>query len=140
MFTTYSQSVFRSVFVFPSRVALRYIFTFLLMSFLVHFSCSFRRILPILVSSLTFLRVFLTRLTSFTSCFFWSLRLSFHPIFTQTPLSVNLNYNNFHYTEARNTCMRTSLSSAGVSWRALMGYPSYARNRACALPSPSLFQ
>ena len=33
--------------------------------------------------------------------------------------------------------MRTSLSSAGVSWRTLMGYPGYARNRACALPSPS---
>ena len=43
------------------------------------------------------------------------------------------------YTEARHSSMRTSLSSAGVSWRTLMGYPSYARNRACALPSPSPF-
>ena len=43
------------------------------------------------------------------------------------------------YTEARHSSMRTSLSSAGVSWRTLMGYPSYARNRACVLPSPSSF-
>ena len=44
------------------------------------------------------------------------------------------------YTEARHSSMRTSLSSAGVSWRTLMGYPSYARNRACALPFPSSFR
>ena len=43
------------------------------------------------------------------------------------------------YTEARHSSMRTPFSSAGVSWRTLMGYPSYARNRACALPSPSPF-
>ena len=43
------------------------------------------------------------------------------------------------YTEARHSSMRTSLSSAGVSWRTLTGYPSYARNRACVLPSPSSF-
>ena len=43
------------------------------------------------------------------------------------------------YTEARHSSMRTSLSSAGVSWRTLIGYPSYARNRACALPSPLPF-
>ena len=36
--------------------------------------------------------------------------------------------------------MRTSLSSAGVSWRTLMGYPSYVRHHACALSSPSPFQ
>ena len=35
--------------------------------------------------------------------------------------------------------MRTLSSSDGVSWRTLMGYPSYARNRASALPSPSPF-
>ena len=35
--------------------------------------------------------------------------------------------------------MHTSLSSASVFWRTLVGYPSYARNRACALPSPSPF-
>ena len=44
-----------------------------------------------------------------------------------------------HYTEAQHSSMRTSLSSAGVSWRTLIGYPSYARNRACALPSPLPF-
>ena len=43
------------------------------------------------------------------------------------------------YTEARHSNMRTSLSSAGISWRTLMGYLSYAGNRACALPSPSPF-
>ena len=43
------------------------------------------------------------------------------------------------YTEARHSSMRTSFSSAGVSWRTLMGYPSYARNRACALLSTSPF-
>ena len=44
-----------------------------------------------------------------------------------------------HYTEARHSSTRTSLSSTGVSWRLLMRYPSYARNRAYALPSPSPF-
>ena len=43
------------------------------------------------------------------------------------------------YTKARRLSMRTLSSSAGVSWRTLMGYPSYARNYACALPSPSPF-
>ena len=43
------------------------------------------------------------------------------------------------YNEARHSSMRTLLSSAGVSRRTLMGYTSYARNRACALPSPSPF-
>ena len=42
-------------------------------------------------------------------------------------------------TKARNSSMRTSLSSAGVSWRILTGCPSYARNHGCALPSPSPF-
>ena len=43
------------------------------------------------------------------------------------------------YTEARHSSMYTSLSSAGVSWGTLMGmgYPSYARSYACALPSPN---
>ena len=41
------------------------------------------------------------------------------------------------YIEVRHSSMRTSLSSASVFWRTLMGYPSYARNRAYALPSPS---
>ena len=44
-----------------------------------------------------------------------------------------------HYTAAQRSSMRTLSSSDGVSWRTLMGYPSYARNRACALPSPSPF-
>ena len=35
--------------------------------------------------------------------------------------------------------MRTLSLFEGVSWRTLMGYPSYERNRACALPSPSPF-
>ena len=43
------------------------------------------------------------------------------------------------YTAARRSSMRTLSSSDGVSWRTLMGYPTYARNRACALPSPSPF-
>ena len=43
------------------------------------------------------------------------------------------------YPAARRSSMRTLSSSDGVSWRTLMGYPSYARNRACALPSPSPF-
>ena len=40
------------------------------------------------------------------------------------------------YNEARHSSMRTALSSASVSWHSLMGYLSYARIRACALPSP----
>ena len=43
------------------------------------------------------------------------------------------------YTAARRSSMRTLSSSDSVSWRTLMGYPSYACNRACALPSPSPF-
>ena len=43
------------------------------------------------------------------------------------------------YTAARRSSMRTLSSSDGVFWRTLMGYPSYARNRACALLSPSPF-
>ena len=43
------------------------------------------------------------------------------------------------YTEARRSSMRTLWSSDSVSWRTLMGYPIYARNRACALHSPSPF-
>ena len=39
--------------------------------------------------------------------------------------------------KVRHSSMRTSLSSAGVSWRTLIGYPSYACNRACALLYPS---
>ena len=43
------------------------------------------------------------------------------------------------YTAARRSSMRTLSLSEGVSWRTLMGYPSYARNRACALhSSPAL--
>ena len=43
------------------------------------------------------------------------------------------------YTAARRSSMHTLSSSDDVSRRTLMGYPSYARNRACALPSPSPF-
>ena len=43
------------------------------------------------------------------------------------------------YTTARRLSMRTLSSSDGVSRCTLMGYPDYARNRACALPSPSSF-
>ena len=176
------------------------------------FSCSlsrsFRRILLILVSSLTFLRFFSTRFTSFTSCFFRSRGLFlFIPFSLKTPspqtwiitifsrwqsfssagivceliknckilrITVQLQPHQFdfalktrvanyllkrlhiylptwsprampngmpavRYTEARYSNMRTSLSSSGISWRTLMGYPSYARNHACALPSPSPF-
>ena len=35
--------------------------------------------------------------------------------------------------------LRYDYHSASVSWRTLMGYPSYERNRACALPSPLSF-
>ena len=43
------------------------------------------------------------------------------------------------YTAARRSSMRSLSSSDGVSWRTLMGYPTYARSCACALPSPSPF-
>ena len=43
------------------------------------------------------------------------------------------------YTAARRSSTRTLWSSDSVSWRTLMGYPIYARNRACALHSPSPF-
>ena len=57
---------------------------------------SSRLILPILVSSLTFLRVFLDSLYVFYFLLLSvALSLSFQPIFTQNPLSTNLNYNSF---------------------------------------------
>ena len=64
------------------------------------FSCSlsrsFRHILPILVSSPTFLRVFLDLLCGFYFLLFSvALSLSFQPIFTQNSFSTNLNYKNF---------------------------------------------
>ena len=43
------------------------------------------------------------------------------------------------YTAARRPSMRALSSPDGVSWRTLMAYPSYTRNRAWALPSPSPF-
>ena len=43
------------------------------------------------------------------------------------------------HTAARRSSMRTLSSSDNVFRCTLMGYPSYARNRACALPSPSPF-
>ena len=42
-------------------------------------------------------------------------------------------------TKARHSSIRTSFSSACVFWRILVGYPSYERSRACALPSPASF-
>ena len=64
------------------------------------FSCSIlrssRRILPILASFLTFARVFLDSLYAFYFLLsLVALSLSFQPIFTQNPLSTNLNYNDF---------------------------------------------
>ena len=44
-----------------------------------------------------------------------------------------------HSTNGPHSNMHTWLSSDGVSWRTLMGYPSNVRNCACALPSPSPF-
>ena len=41
------------------------------------------------------------------------------------------------YTASQRSSMRTLSSSDGVSLRTLMWYPSYARNRASALPSSS---
>ena len=64
------------------------------------FSCSLSRyshnFLLILASFLTFLRVFLDSLDAFYfSLSLAALFLSFQPIFTQKPLSTNLNNNNF---------------------------------------------
>ena len=68
---------------------------------------SSRRILPVLASSLTFLRVFLDSLYVFS--FLLSsvaLSLSLQPSFTQNLFSTNLNYNDF--------LQRQSFSSAGI--------------------------
>ena len=43
------------------------------------------------------------------------------------------------YTPARRSSMPTLWPSDNISWHTLMGYPIYARNRACALQSPSPF-
>ena len=75
------------------------------------FSCSLsrssRRFLLILASFLTILCVFLDSLDAFYFMLsLAALSLSFQPIFTQNPLSTNLNYNNF--------LRLTSFSSAGI--------------------------
>ena len=87
---------FLQLFVFLSLVALRWIFAFLHMPFLFFFPSSSRRFLLILASVLTFLRVILDSLDAFYLLLsLAALSLSFQPIFTQNPLSTNLNYNNF---------------------------------------------
>ena len=43
------------------------------------------------------------------------------------------------YTAARRSSVRTLSLSDNVSWRTLMGYPIYARSRACALHSSPPF-
>ena len=59
-------------------------------------SRSCRRILPILASFLTFLRVLLNSLYAFYFLLsLVALSLSFQPIFTHNPFSTNLNYNKF---------------------------------------------
>ena len=70
-------------------------------------SRSSRRILPILASFLTFFGVFIDSLYAFYFLLsLAALSLSFQPIFTQNPLSTNLNYNNFHSWQ--------SFSSTGI--------------------------
>ena len=60
------------------------------------FPSSSPRFLLILASFLTFLRVFLDSLDAFYLLLsLAALYISFQPIFTQNPLSTNLNYNNF---------------------------------------------
>ena len=105
------------------------------------------------------MRVFLDSLYVFYFLFFWSLGLFLFILFSLKTLSpqtwiITISFSfsfssagivalrrvpAVRYTEARHSSMRTSLSSAGVSWRTLMWYPSYAHNRACTLPSPSPF-
>ena len=86
---------FLELFVSLSLFALRWIFAFLHMPFL-FFPSSSPRFLLILASFLTFLRVFLDSLDAFYLLLsLAALYISFQHIFTQNPLSTNLNYNNF---------------------------------------------
>ena len=87
------QSVFRSVFVFPSRVALHQIFAFYLCLLVFTFAfLSPYSACPFLLSC----AFFSTRFTPFTSFFFSvAVSLSFQLIFTQNPSAMSLNYNNF---------------------------------------------
>ena len=89
------RSVFWSVFVFPFSfpsldiLLLTYAFSWSLLR-------SSRCILPILACFLALLRAFLDSLYAFYfKLSLVALSLSFQPIFTQNPLSLNLSYNNF---------------------------------------------
>ena len=115
----------RSVFVFPSRVATRKIFAFILKSFLFSFAFFSPYSAYFGVPSDFLARVSRPALRLLLLVFLVARSLSFHLICTQ---------NAVRYTDARHSNMRTLLSSAGVS-----KYPNYARNRACALLSHSPF-
>ena len=93
---------------------------------------------------------FAIRFTPFTSCLLWSYCLflsSLSSLKTLAPrtwiIAISTGWQSFssadtvalRCTKVRHSSMRTSWSSSGVSWRTLMGYPNYERNRACALPS-----
>ena len=85
-------------YVWKHRVALSYIFAFLLYALPCSLSRSSRRVLPILAHFLTFLRDFLDSLYAvYPLVSLIGLSLSIQPtcIFTQNPLSTNLNLNNF---------------------------------------------
>ena len=89
-------------------------------------SRSSRRILPILASFLTFFGVFIDSLYAFYFLLsLVALSLSFQPIFTQNPLSTNLNYNNFlRLTKLKlcRYCCLTSCLEIAKYWELLFNY------------------
>ena len=96
MLMTSFQSVFWSVFVFPSRIFSSLDIRLFTYAFSCSISRSSHRILLILAFFPTFLRVLLDSLHAFYFLLsLAALSLSFQAIFTQNPLSTNLNYYNF---------------------------------------------
>ena len=106
------QSVFRSVFVFPSRVALRRYSPFYLCLFL--FSFAFLSPYPVYFGVLSNFLVRFSRLALrllLLVIFSVALSLSFQPIFTQNSFSTNLNYINFLRLTKLELCRYCCLAS-----------------------------
>ena len=80
----------------------------------------------------------------FSCIFSWSYHVPCYPTFqpplfsveSWSPRAIPNRVPAVRYTATLRPSMRRSSPSDGVSWRTLMGYPSYSRNRACALLSP----
>ena len=120
------QSVFWSVFVFPSRIFSSLDIRLFTYAFSCSISRSSHRILLILAFFPTFLRVLLDSLHAFYFLLsLVALSLSFQAIFTQNPLSTSLNYYNFLQLTKLQFCWYSCFASwleIAKYWELLFNY------------------